>query len=1388
MVKKIYSLLIVLGVVFGVAADCCLANEPIAVSDGHIVVPSLLFKRFYSSNGLPDERIRSIFQDHSGYLWIGTMNGICRYDGFSFKNFFKTNNNNSIAGNWAYAITEDAQHNIWIATNVGFSKFDQQKETFTNYTLPNTKETQLSKRVNTLQFDENGMLWMGSKFGLIQYNPVSNTFKQYKDAPLATNICKITKGVGHFLWIATDKGVVHYNIENNKFDFFNLQIKPNAYGDKIWGLLETQNKDLYIATASNGLMILPYSLNFNSYGAIQTLNKYQNGSLENTQVFDICKSNEGNLWLGTEKGLVKIAQPSKPSASIAYYRNNAVNDKSISSDRVYCVYIDKTNVLWGGTEIGLNNLHLSTLPFNYFSFSNLRLTDQVRGVYSENGKDVWLATYKSGIYNYSGNSGNTKSFIFQPENSFLNGTRSVITDEQNVYIGTLDGIVKISKKSNANQLILKGHAVFSLYKDKIGNIWVGTNNGLFKILTNGATKDYVPAFAAVKTFTSSFIRTIFEDYQGRIWIGFENGGVAYVDKKLDKPVPVLNKENKEMVFGRTIYSITEYPKNTLWFGSESGLTSIQFTDESTNFSTAIVKDYSVQNGLPDKSVNGILSDEQGNLWISSIKGLVKFNIKNQTFQNYLPNIYFNHSSCYKYNNHQFYFGTSDGYIEFDPAKIVEDKFIPDISISDIKLFNQSIKIDEQFNGDVILSQSLFNTKKIIFNHKNNVFTLDFAALHFANPEQNKFAYKMEGFDKSWIQTTAQNRSATYTNLDPGNYVFKIKAANYLGIWNNTPVQLTITILPPPWKTWWAITLYILFFIVFIYYFTIYVLEQIKQRHQLQYEQLEKTQLKNLDALKTQFFTDISHEFRTPLSLIVGPAEEMLHAKIHDSGLKHKIQLIHRNSKKLMYLIDELMTFQKLDQGKLQLKPKEVDMFTFAKDVHNNFEHLAEKKDINFSISSDKRRYLAMVDAGKMEMVLNNLLFNAFKFVPQGGTIKIKLEYCDAESLPSEPNSNHKGNWLKLSVEDNGKGISATDFSHLFERYFQSDSAIKGTGVGLSLTKNLVELHGGIITANSEPGVKTSFAFYLPLIAAPVISNVPIEAEEIHYQLDYDVNDLIDNSVLTAEEHINRTKTKDTILLVDDNVEVLDYLEMVFQHQYNIARAENGVKALEYLSSHEPDLIISDVMMPEMDGVTLCKAVKSNVETSHIPLILLSAKSAIENALVGLKTGADDYVAKPFYPELLRAKVFNFIEAKRRFIEKFTQVEGGVVVPKNITHNPLDEEFLNNVITSINANIDNEEFSVEELGSMVAMSRSNLFRKLKAITGQTPVEFIYFIRMNKAMELLLKRKHSISQISFEVGFKSPSSFTKSFKKQFGKAPSDYLNEAIAKQKEIDGEDE
>ena len=529
--------------------------------------------------------------------------------------------------------------------------------------------------------------------------------------------------------------------------------------------------------------------------------------------------------------------------------------------------------------------------------------------------------------------------------------------------------------------------------------------------------------------------------------------------------------------------------------------------------------------------------------------------------------------------------------------------------------------------------------------------------------------------------------------------------------------------------------------------------------------MEKEQLRRLNEMKVNFFTNISHEFRTPLTLISAPVEELLEARNMSAQEKQKVSFIHRNCKKLLLLLDELMTFQKAEQGMLKLKLVPMDLKAYLQAVFVNFQPLAERNQIELSLVSQVGERILPFDPDKLEMVLNNLISNAFKFTPEGGKIQLILsEQSTAEADKAE---------LCITIRDNGKGIPQEELPYIFERFY-SEHNKKGTGVGLALTKNLVELHEGKIEVESSPGNGTSFTVRLPykkdltLVASgndPYLPESPVP--------------VFDSSFADNELTGLNKDQKPKLLIVDDNKEILDYLNLLFEPHYKIRRAINGQEALDLLKDEEPDLIISDLMMPQMNGTELCRLLKSDLKTSHIPFILLTARSTDEDKLQGLQTGADDYIPKPFHPEILKVKAEKLLESQRRLIEKYKG--DGVVIPKDIAKNPLDEQFLQKVLDTIKANLSNDEFSVEDLGEAVFMSRSHLFRKLKAITGQTPIELIYQVRIKHSMELLLQRKLSISEIAYEVGFKNPSSFTSSFKKQYGKAPKEYLNDVLKGQK-------
>ena len=1295
----------------------CAQSTP-AASDGAIRL-SLIFEQFYSTQGLPDDRVRSLFQDKKGFLWVGTVNGIAKYDGYSFKKYYRSEANSSLSGNWAFAMAEDSLDNIWIATRQGISKLSQRTEKITSY-LAGEGSGLTDNRVNTLQFDTLGRLWAGTRKGISIFNPATGTFTALTAYPFNGNIGKIIRAAGNFLWIATPAGLVHYDTRSEKYDLFPFTFKANPYGDLVWGMVETDNS-VYIASARNGL--LRFSLNTKTFEQVS--------GLSGQELFDITKSKSGDLWIATGRGLARM-KLADPQSVPEWYHSNASNKKSISNDNVFRVLVDRANILWCGTEFGLNKLDLNLLSFRYFSFREADSRNQVRSIGGDR-QVIWLGTFAAGVYRYDLQTGHTTHVDFG-KGAPYNSLRSLyVGADQTVLAGTLEGLVTIK---GGKTLPLPGpfsqYTIFAIITDRQGNRWIGTTHGLYKITPAGDISTFLEG--------ADYIRALLEDQRGNIWIGFENSGLGYMDPASGTFTNVTG------IVGSTVYTLLEYPAGTIWAGSESGLTKI-------GSSGKVQRIYTREHGLPERAVNGILTDSAGHLWISTIRGLSKMDIQRETFVNYLPAFNFNYNSYQAAGADQLRFGTTDGFVSFNPADIAADVPPPTMVLSGLRLFNREVEIGNVYQEDTLLRQSILYTEDITFHHRNNVFTIGFTALSFTDPEKTGYLYQLEGFDKDWIKTGSDSRSATYTNLDPGHYTFRVKALSSTGQWTSER-ELHITILPPPWKTWWAWCLYILCVLAIIYGINRYLLLQSKQRQKIRFAQQEKEQIRQLDELKMRFFTDISHEFRTPLSLIAGPAEDLATTTGINGPLKEKAALIQRNARKLLNLLEELMTFQKLDQGKLQLQKIEADIVPLVTTICQGFEPLAERKRIRLRCLCEMPTLSLSIDPARIEMVINNLVYNALKFTPAGGAITVHC-YREKEEV-------------RIAVEDNGNGIKPEELPHLFERFHQAGSQeAGGTGIGLSLSKNLAVLHGGDIIVTSMPGVKTVFTLILPLATHDEKPVLPVS--EIIPQTEHPMAETQEETAVPAGQQ--------ELLIVEDNPEMLDYLESVFKDRYHVSKALDGQQALDLIQGRDPDIIISDIMMEGIDGLALCKTIKNDIHTSHIPFILLTARSAIEKQIEGFNVGADDYIPKPFHPELLRLRVARLLETRQRLVEKYALQP---IIPENIARNPLDEAFMQQVLDYVHAHLDEEELSVEALGSAVAMSRSNLFRKIKAITGQTPIELIYHIRLTRAMELLLERKHPIAEIAWQVGFKTASSFTKSFKKKFGKSPTDYLDSILAEQ--------
>ncbi|WP_083940657.1 hybrid sensor histidine kinase/response regulator transcription factor [Rudanella lutea] len=1330
-------------------------NRPVIISD-------LLFEHFRSRQGLPDDRIRAFHQDRQGYLWVGTMNGLARYDGYSFRKFYRQPGPNGLVGNWINAICEDSSGNLWFGTKEGLSFFDRQREQFTSFRQqPGKANSLVNNLITSLCFDRQGVLWIGTAGGLCAYDPARQTFRQYRQYPLNEYIARIIRSDGPYLWVATNAGPVRFDVRTQTGQHFPVEARPGPYGERFWSVIEL-NRQLYLGTGAEGLLRLRFDAKQNRYVGFESVNRFagSTASLDRTEIYDICPTPAGGVWLGTNRGVAYIDRLGHPDARLQLVQHNPVVEQSLSHDRVYRLLLDRTQVLWCGTEMGLNKLDLGQMPFRYFTFANQQSKDQIRSITADRRGTIWLGTSKSGLYAYQPADRSSAYYRLGTDAGFQNYHRSVAIDSaQRLYVGTLNGVFRLdAARPSAVIDVLPGTTVFAMLTDSRGRVWIGTRQGLLRIGPDGSRTN-VPIRAA----NAELVRAIFEDHRGGIWIGFENAGLFYLDPNTGQVTHLSATSAGQGLLGSTVYAIVEQPKGTIWVGTESGLNKLTLGPAHRNRGTStpgpiMVAQYTEKDGLPDPSVNGILPDRQGHLWMSTLKGLVRFEPANASVRVYLPTLIFSHNCHYRFPDGRLVFGTADGFVLFDPARIPTDDSPPRVVIDNLKLFNREVSIGQTLNDDVLLPRTLSDLPTLQLNYRNNVFTVGFTALHFVNPARNRYGYRLVGFDRNWTLTDAGNRSATYTNLDPGTYRFEVRAANNVGHWVSAPTVLTVEMLPPPWKTWWAYTLYVLLLAGALYAVGRYLLLVARQRQQLLFEQREKEQMQKLNGLKLEFFTDISHEFRTPLTLITSPVEDLLTNPNLDRKTRATVQLIQRNCQKLLHLLDELMTFQKLEQGKLKLKPEELDLVAFAREVFDSFEPLTVKNglDYRFTASTPSLRFTG--DPDKLEKILNNLLNNAIKFTPSGGYVQLKLTV------------NPGLQQVVIEVEDSGKGITPDERQHLFERFFQSETNKYGVGVGLSLTKSLVELHGGQIGVESEPGRRTCFTITLPAPLAPLTTAAPPVVREVAPEPL--------TPALPTRPVLPLRDDRPVLLIADDHDDILDYLEGLFAHSYRIVRAANGVEALRAIGKGEPDLIISDVMMPEMDGITLCRTLKTDLNTCHIPLILLTARSAIAHQIEGIGTGADDYVPKPFHPELLRVRVQSLLESRQRLFEKFRA--GGAVLPKDIARNPLDEAFLQKVMDIVTANLSNDEFSVEQLGEGVNMSRSNLFRKLKALTDQTPVEFIYYLRLKHAEQLLLERRLNISQIAFEVGFKSASAFSKAFRNQFGKAPSEYLSDKLAGQ--------
>jgi signal transduction histidine kinase/DNA-binding response OmpR family regulator/streptogramin lyase len=898
--------------------------------------------------------------------------------------------------------------------------------------------------------------------------------------------------------------------------------------------------------------------------------------------------------------------------------------------------------------------------------------------------------------------------------------------------------------------------VWDVFEDQDQQLWIGTlNGGLDRF--NRETKQFEHYKSGQGGLPSNTISAILQDRKSNLWIGTGNG-IAIFKRNKKTPLIYQHTNDKNSLSSNSITCLLEDSKGRVWIGSREGLN--LFDEQTKKFQI-----FTTADGLPDNAILDILEDDHHSLWLSTPSGLcnaVPKQKQNGTGlaiicydeMNNIQNREFNENAALKTHAGELLFGGPSGFNIINPGKIGRPSYRPKIVFTGLQIFNYNIDPGTMLNGRVVLQQSLQRVPAIELKYKENVFSIQFSSLDFEHSTQDKYAYMLEGFNADWLYANGDQRRATYTNLDPGHYVFKVKVLDGYGRWSDVKT-LQVNIKPPVWRTPLAYFIYALIAAGLFLLARRITLDRIQMRFEVQQQRREVERAHALEQLKTKFFTNVSHEFRTPLSLIIAPLDKIIKHTSDEEQVK-QLNLVQRNAKRLLNLVNQLLDFRKMEVQEARLHPSIGDIVRFCKDTSYSFTDIAEKKKIQFSFSANIDGLEIYFDKDKIEKILFNLLSNAFKYTHDNGAVGINLIY-------QPPVNNEADGTLAIEVKDTGIGIPAGQHEKIFERFFQTEvpesMVNQGTGIGLAITKEFVKLHNGIITVKSEPDQGTCFTVLLPAkkiyeSSARAVTP-PLTAEK--------------GEPLVFEESKKGDKRK-TILLVEDNEDLRFYLKDNLKAQYYIEEAVNGKEGWEKIKLLNPDLVVSDIMMPLMDGVELAKKIKTETLTAHIPIVLLTAMGSEEKQLEGLKAGVNDYITKPFTFEILASRINNLLAQQKLLQKRFQkQVE---VNPGEVTITPVDEKFLKQALEAVEKQIDNPDFSVEDLSREMCMSRVTLYRKIVSLTGRSPLEFIRLIRLKRAAQLLGKSGMSITEIAYQVGFNDPKIFTKFFKEEFNMLPSQY----------------
>ena len=1323
-----------------------------------VVAQSYQFKHLEVSDGLSNNSVNTICKDRDGFMWFGTTTGLNRYDGYTFKIYQHAENDpGSLPDNYITDIVEMPDGRFWVNTGRGYVLFDKEQDCFITDVTGFMKNLESGGVPEQVFVDREGNTCLSvAGEGCYRYKEGGKRlFFSYVEHSLpehgVTQIAECSDGLlliyNTGLLVCLDRATLAIKWQSDEIK------KYIPAGKTIEFSLFVDRDNCIWAYSLMG--IWAYDCGTKSWRTDLTAIW---SSRPDVIIHAVAQDIEGRIWVGKDYDGIDVLE--KETGKVTSLVAHDDNGRSLPHNTIYDLYADRDGIMWVGTyKKGVSYYSESIFKFNMYEWGDITCIEQA----DENR--LWLGTNDHGILLWNRSTGKAEPFWRDAEGQLPNPVVSMLKSKDGkLWVGTFNGglycmdgsRVRSYKEGVGNTLA--SNNVWALVEDDKGRIWIASLGGGLQCLE--------PVSGTFETYTSSNSALLENNVTSLCWVdnntlffGTANQGVGMMDMRTREIKKIQGQSGNVKLSNDAVNHVYKDSRGLVWIATREGLNVYDTRRH-------VFLDLSPVAEAKGNFIAAITEDQERNMWVSTSRKVIRVTVASDGKGSYLfdsraynsedglQNCDFNQRSIKTLHNGIIAIGGLYGVNVFAPDHIRYNKMLPNVMFTGLSLFDEAVKVGQSYGGRVLIEKELNDVENVEFDYKQNIFSVSFASDNYNLPEKTQYMYKLEGFNNDWLTLPLGVHNVTFTNLAPGKYVLRVKAINSDGYVGIKEATLGIVVNPPFWMSWWAYLLYAVGLVIVLFLARYRMLKREREKFHLQQIENEVAKNEEINNMKFRFFTNVSHELRTPLTLIISPLEGML-KETTDELQSTRLQLMYRNAQRLLHLVNQLLDFRKGEMSTHQLSLSEGDIISYVHSVCNSFLLMADKKHIQFSFFSGIDTFSMAFDADKVGKIVMNLLSNAFKFTPEGGRVTVMIEH-----VAGTPDI------LEIKIADTGIGISDVDKEHIFERFYQAGhkgvEETTGNGIGLSLVRDFVTLHEGEVKVFDNIGMGSVFVIQFPVkhvetqVQLPEETGMPAGDEE-----DKEMKE-------EAREEMER-KNFPLLLIVDDNEDFRIFMRYSLELQYRVKLAVNGKEAWEMMQEELPDLVISDVMMPQMDGNELCRLIKQDKRTAHIPVILLTARQNTEAKLEGLQTGADDYVTKPFNMTILVLRIRKLIELSR-----YHRVTQGMIdpAPSEIVITSLDEKLIEKAIKYVEDNMSRTELSVEELSRELGMSRVHLYKKLLQITGKTPIEFIRVIRLKRAAQLLRESQLHVSEVAFEVGFNNPKYFSRYFKDEFGVLPSVY----------------